>query len=104
MLNIGPTGFGYRRHVETVALGNERDLVVGEPIGLPVPFEVAPDLIDAHLGLHGADARRHGDIQEPVRHGCSPTLVWRTTLLCSPGSDNPRRAEVSLSCSGTNVS
>ena len=34
MLHIGPTGFAHRGEVETVALGEELDLVIGQRVRL----------------------------------------------------------------------
>src|SRR5262245_37741334 len=72
MLDVGPTRLRNRRHVEAVAIGNERRFVLSEMIELAVPLEVLPDAIRAQLGLYGPNAGGRSDIEESRRHGGAP--------------------------------
>ncbi len=62
VLDVGPAGLRDSGHVEAVALGDERLFCLGEPVELPMTFEVTPDLTGAVGRLGGADAGRHGDV------------------------------------------
>lgn len=72
MLHVRPAGFGNCRHVEAVAGCDELCLAIGEPIELAMPFKVVPKVIDAHPGLFGPDAGRHGNIEKTIRHDGPP--------------------------------
>ncbi len=70
MLKVGPARLRHRGHVEAVALRDEGGFAFGEPVGLAVALEVAPQVVGAHGGLRRLHAGRQGDVHEAIRH-CS---------------------------------
>src|SRR5208337_5166717 len=72
VLDIRPTRLRDSRHIEAVALRDERDLVRCEFVELTMALEVLPNPVSAHRRLRGTDAWSHSDIQESVGHGRAP--------------------------------
>ena len=69
MLDIGPAALRDGRHIEAVALGDERRLGFREAVERAVAFEVRPELAAAIGLLCGANAGRRGDIEKSISHG-----------------------------------
>ncbi len=66
MLHIRPAGFGYRRHIEAVACGDESRLVVSETLELTMALKALPDVIHTHPRLHGLDAGRYRYVEKSI--------------------------------------
>ena len=83
VLHIRPAVLGDSRHIEAVALGDERRLGGGEAAGRPVAFEVRPEFAAAVGLLRGAHGGGRGDIEKIISHGATPLVRTESNFLKS---------------------
>ena len=80
VLHIRPAALRDGRHIEAVALSDERRLGCGKTVRRAVSAEVRPEFAAAIGLLRGAHAGSRGDVEESVSHSCKPTRgneTWR---------------------------
>ena len=69
VLDIGPSVLRDGRHIQAVALGDERRLGWAEAVKGAVAVEVRPIFAAAIRFLRGAHAGRRGDVEKSIGHG-----------------------------------
>jgi hypothetical protein len=72
VLDVGPAALRYGRHVEAVALGDERLFCFGKAVRGPVAFETAPIFAAPVRFLRGADPRGGRDVEKAIAHVVPP--------------------------------
>ena len=83
MLYVRPAALGHGRHIEAVALGDERGFRFSEAIRWAVALESGP-VVSAAVGLlRGANPGRSGNVEESVSHGGAPRGGRKTSAAAA---------------------